>query len=75
MAAVLKGSVETVITIPLWGKHSITFGTSAEGSLASIGVEGHLEGRYTKEEGFHASAGLGAALGAGGALNFTIGFK
>jgi uncharacterized Zn-binding protein involved in type VI secretion len=75
MAAVLKGSIETGITIPLWGKHSITFGTSAEGSLASIGVEGHLEGRYTKEEGFHASAGLGAALGAGGALNFTIGFK
>jgi uncharacterized Zn-binding protein involved in type VI secretion len=75
IAAVAKGSIEGGITIPLWGTHSITLGVGAEGSYLSIGAEAHADAGWTKEQGVHASWGAGAAYGAGGAMDFSIGVK
>lgn len=75
MVALVKGAIEGGITIPLWGKHSITIKGQAEGSAGSAGLDGHAEAGWSKDEGYHASAGFGAALGLGGSAGFSLGFK
>jgi uncharacterized Zn-binding protein involved in type VI secretion len=75
LASVFKGSIEGGITIPLWGKHSITLGGEASGFAAGIGGEAHADAGWTKEKGYHASVGLKGAFGFGGGAGFSIGFK
>lgn len=75
MAAVAKGKIEGGLTIPLpWG-HSIRWSAGAGGSVLSAGIDGHAEAGWTKEDGAHASWGLGAALGLGVSLDFGVGIK
>jgi uncharacterized Zn-binding protein involved in type VI secretion len=75
MLALFKGAIEGGITIPLWGSHSLTLKAKAEGTLGSLGAEAEAEGSWTKEEGFHGSWRLGAHVGAGGSVGFSLGFK
>jgi hypothetical protein len=75
LASVFKGSIEGGLTIPLWGKHSITFGGEASGFAAGIGGEAHAEAGWTEEKGYHIGVGAKGALGFGGGAGFSIGFK
>ena len=75
MFSLFKGAIEGGITIPLWGKHSITIKGKAEGSVGSIGLDGHFEATWSKKEGYHSSWGIGGALGMGGSLGLSLGIK
>jgi uncharacterized Zn-binding protein involved in type VI secretion len=79
MAAVLKGNLSGSIDLPLWfvspvaswvfGDHTVTVGVSAQGSVGSVGANGHAEFGSSEEKGVYGSIGGDAAAGYGGGFN------
>ena len=77
MAAVLKGSLEGTLSIPIpFTSHSISLTGKVEGTLLSAGAEAQAGAGWSKDKGAFVSAGAKAGVGLGGVgAGFSIGFK